>query len=325
MDSRELVYRTVRFQGAARLPYDFPDKFGSDFYWVGMAPSPDARPRSGVDEWGAVWQNLGKTNLGEVKDFPLKDWKDFDRLPIPDIHDQRRWEPLDGLRARAGEKFILADGVSIYERVHFIRGLENTWMDIYDHPDALGRLIDILVEMNIAAIRRYAEAGADGLIFCDDWGLQNRLMISPKAWRNIWKPRYTRIFTAAHEAGLLTFLHSCGYIVDILDDLIEIGLDAVHMDQQENMGLELLGGRFGGRLTFFAPVDIQKTMVYGTLDEIRAYCRKMAALLGRSNGGFIPRWYSDPIGAGHRQEAIDAMCEEFLRMNVEITCAKKDA
>ena len=86
------------------------------------------------------------------------------------------------------------------------------------------------------------------------------------------------------------------------------------MDQQENMGLERLGAEFGGRLTFFSPVDIQNTMVYGSLEEIRAYCRKMAALLGRQGGGFIPRWYGDPTGAGHRSEAINAMCEEFLRI-----------
>ncbi len=240
MNSRELVYRTVHFQGTERLPYDFPEKFGTDFSFIGMSPSPDARPRKGVDEWGAVWQNLGQTNLGEVKEFPLKDWKDFDRLNIPDIHDARRWEKIQGARERAGEKFILADGVSIYERVHFIRGLENTWMDIHDHPAELGRLIDILVEMNIAAIEHFRQADADGLIFCDDWGLQNRLMIAPRDWRAIWKPRYARIFQAAHQAGLLTFLHSCGYIVDILDDLIEIGLDVIQMDQQENMGLEAI-------------------------------------------------------------------------------------
>jgi uroporphyrinogen decarboxylase len=314
MNSREIVTRTVRFQSADRLPYDFPEKYGSDFYFIGMSPSPDARPRMGVDEWGAVWHNLGQTNLGEVKDFPLKDWRDFDRLPIPDIHDPRRWERLRGARERAGDKFLLADGVSIYERVHFIRGLENTWMDIHDHPAELGHLIDILVEMNIAAIEHYCAAGADGLIFCDDWGLQNRLMIAPKAWRAIWKLRYARIFQAAHAAGLLTFLHSCGYIVDILDDLIEIGLDVIQMDQQENMGLELLGQRFGGRITFYNPVDIQNTMVYGSLDDIRAYCRKMVALLGRPEGGFIPKWYGDPVGAGHRPEAIEAMCEEFLRI-----------
>jgi hypothetical protein len=314
MNSRALVARTIRFQCPERLPFDFPAKYGSDFVWVGMSPSPDERPPSGVDEWGAVWENIGASILGEVKDFPLKDWKDFAELHVPDADEPRRWEKLKGIRERAGDKFMLASGLSIYERLHFIRGLHNTWTDIYDAPEQLGKLIDILVEQNLVAIQRSAELGADGFIFCDDWGLQNRLMIAPVKWREIWKPRYARIYQAAHDAGMFTFLHSCGYIADILDDLIEIGLDVVHMDQQENMGLEMLGRRFGGRITFFAPVDIQKTMVYGTLDDVRAYCRRMAALLGRPEGGFIPRWYSDPAGAGHRQEAIDAMCEEFLRL-----------
>ena len=63
------------------------------------------------------------------------------------------------------------------------------------------------------------------------------------------------------------------------------------------------------------PVDIQQTMARGNLDEIRGYAREMARLLGRPNGGFIPRWYTDPTGAGHTQAAIDGMCEEFLRVS----------
>lgn len=315
MNSRELVARTLRFNNYERLPYDFPEKYGSDFYWTGMSPSPDDRPsKGGRDEWGALWQTMGTSQLGEVKEFPLKSWDDYASLTIPDIADPQRWQVLEGLRQRAGDRFILASGISIYERVHFLRGLENTWADIYQATTELERLIDLLVEMNLAAIEKYARAGADGFITCDDWGLQTRLMISPKAWRAIWKPRYARIYQACHDAGLYTFLHSCGYIVDILDDLIEIGLDAIHMDQQENMGLELLGSRFGGRLTFFSPVDIQCTLARGNPDEIRTYSRQMLSLLGRPGGGFIPRWYSDPAGAGHTPEGVDAMCEEFLRL-----------
>lgn len=318
MTSRETVIKAIKFQTPDRLPYSFPDKYGDDFAYCGMRRNPDDRPRKGVDEWGAVWDNIGVSNLGEVKDFPLKDWKDFDRLKIPDINDPDRWEGFTGVRNKAGDKFLLGNGISIYERVHFIRGLENTWADIYEEPDNLGKLLDILTEMNIEVIKRYEKEGVDGYIFCDDWGLQNQLMIPPEKWRELWKPRYARIFDACHKAGMLTFLHSCGYIVDILDDLIEIGLDVIHMDQQENMGLELLGERFGGRITFYSCVDIQKTMVLGTLDDIRAYCRKMVKLLGRPEGGFIPRWYSDPAGAGHRQEAIDVMCEEFLKISREM-------
>jgi len=314
MTGREIVRRAVRFERPERLPLDLPEQYGNDFASVGLTPSPDARPSKGVDEWGAVWENIGVSTLGEVKDPPLKDWRDLDRLHVPDIREPRRFSQLEGARERSGEKFLMGGGLSLYERVHFIRGLENTWVDIYEAPQQLGRLIDIMVDMNLVAIERYAQAGVDGYMFCDDWGLQNRLMISPDSWRRIWKPRYARVYQAAHEAGLLTFLHSCGHIVDILDDLIEIGLDVIQMDQQENMGLELLGERFGGRITFYCPVDIQATMARGTLDEIRAYVRKMVATLGRPEGGFIARWYSDPKGAGHRQEAIDAMCEEFVRI-----------
>ena len=317
MTPREVVRRTIRFEGADRLPYALAPDYGSDFAGVGMSPSPDQRPKKGLDDWGCLWDNIGVSNLGEVKEFPLKDWNDWNKLKIPAIRDAARWKDLEGARERAGDKFLLAGGISLYERVHFLRGLENTWADTLVAPDELGRLIDVLVDMNLYAIGRYAEAGADGYIFCDDWGLQNRLMISPESWRSIWKPKYARVYKTAHEAGLLTFLHSCGYIADILDDLIEIGLDVIQMDQQENMGLDFLGDRFGGRITFWCPVDIQNAMVRGSAQEIRDYCRKMAATLGRPKGGFIAKWYPDPVGAGHSPEAIKAMCEEFLKLSRE--------
>jgi len=312
--SRELVRQAILFEGPERLPYEFTDKYGSDLLIVNMNPSPDARPKTGPDEWGAVWENVGICNLGQVKDHPLKDWKDFDRLAIPDIRQERRWRELEGVRERAGDKFLVGVGLSLYERAHFIRGLENVWLDIYDAQEELGKLLDILVEMDLYAVERYAALGMDGIIWCDDWGLQNRLMISPAKWHEIWKERYGRVYQAAHEAGMLTFLHSCGQIVDILDDLIDAGLDVVQMDQQENMGLELLGERFGGRITFFCPVDIQAIMPRGDLEEIRGYVRRMVKLLGRPEGGFIARWYADPVGAGHSEVAVEAMCEEFIKV-----------
>jgi len=271
-----------------------------------------------MDEWGALWANIGVSNLGEVQEVPLRDWSDLNDLVVPDVNDPHRWEHLTGAREEFAGKFIIGKGISIYERVHFIRGLADTWADVFCAPEKLCELINILAEMNLKAIQRYASLGVDGYFFTDDWGLQDRLMISPEKWREIWKPCYRQIYTAAHDAGLFTFLHSCGYIIDILDDLIETGLDVIQMDQQENMGLELLSERFAGRITFFCPVDIQNTMVYGSLDDMRAYCRRMVALLGRAQGGFIAMWYSDPAGAGHAEEAIDAMCEEFLRISREV-------
>ncbi len=316
MTSRERVIRTIRFEQPDHFPWALPEPFGDDFAGVGMTPSPDARPngKEAVDEWGGVWHNIGLCGLGEVKEFPLKEWADFDRLSIPDITEERRWSQLADARAKAGDKFLIAYGVSLYERAHFVRGLENLWVDIHAERQNLEKLLDILMEMNLYAIEHYAKAGADGYMWCDDWGLQDRLMINPQAWRELWKPRYARVYKAAHEAGLLTLLHSCGHIVSILDDLIEAGLDVIQMDQQQNMGLDLLGERFGGRITFWCPVDIQNTMAHGTIEEIRDYCGQLVRSLGRPTGGFIAKWYPDPVGAGHRQECIEAMASEFCSL-----------
>ena len=317
MTSKEVVSRTIRFEGAERLPYDLPPEFGSDIVMRNMEPSPDDRLSKGIDEWGAVWDNVGDSLFGEVTTFPLKEWEDWDSLKIPDYKDPARWEVLKNARQEAGDKFLLGIGISLYERIHFLRGLENTWMDILAAPDKLEPLLDLLVEMNLYAVEKYAELGFDGYIWADDWGLQDQLMIPGDAWRSLWKERYRTVFDAVHKAGMLTFIHSCGEITEILGDFIEVGLDVIQMDQQENMGLERLGEEFGGKITFWSPVDIQKTMVKGSLEDIRTYCQRMVKSLGRSNGGFIPKYYYDIKGAGHRDEAVKVMSEEFLKLSEE--------
>ena len=318
MTSRETVRRTIRFQSPDRYVYEFPDEHGTDFYRTGLHPSPDGRLSQGTDDWGCVWENFSDSWLGEVKESPLKDWKDFNKLPIPDVGRKEIWAPVEKAKESAGDKYILGSVSSIFERVHFVRGFDNTCCDIIDEPENLKMFVDLLADMNIRIIEGYAKLGVDGIISCDDWGLQDRLMINPESWRAIWKPAYRRMYDAAHRAGIDTWLHSCGYITDILDDLIDAGLDVIEMHQQENMGLEFLGEKFRGRITFFAPVDIQSVMPHGTPDDIRRYCRDMSRILGTKEGGFIPQWYGDPAGAGHTRESIDIMCREFLKISDEI-------
>ncbi len=319
MTTKENMIRTIKFQTPEWVAHSLPEPYGSDFASLYMNPSVDARPNSksgnSTDEWGAIWENIGVCNLGEVKEYPLKDWADFARLNIPDIEAESRWASLPEQSAKSDKtKFLLAGGVSLYERIHFIRGLENTWTDIYLEPENLQKLIDILVDMNLKAIKHFAAFGADGYMFCDDWGLQNKLMISPEKWREFWKPAYAKVYKAAHDAGMLTFLHSCGYILEILDDLIDAGLDVAQLDQQMNMGLDALSA-YKGRITFWCPVDIQAVMPHAAMDEIRRYCHEMFGKLATPHGGFIAQWYGDPKGAGHSQEAIDVMCREFLTLD----------
>ena len=317
MTPRENFIAAIKFETPSRLPRTLPEPWGCDHVWTGMDPTVDGRPDASAgpatDEWGSVWVNIGVSALGEVKEPALTDWADWDKLTIPDVRDDARWGRLTTARADAGDKFLMGGGVSLYERVHFVRGLVNAWTDIYENTDELLKLIDILVDMNLHAIERYAEAGCDGFFFCDDWGLQDRLMIHPDKFTEIWKPAYAKVYSAAHDAGMLTLLHSCGEITAILDDLIDAGLDVIQMDQQENMGLERLGREWGGRITFWCPVDIQQTMARGKTDEIRAYVHELIKHLARPEGGFICGYYGDRTAAGHTDEAVEAMCDEFMK------------
>jgi uroporphyrinogen-III decarboxylase len=138
-------------------------------------------------------------------------------------------------------------------------------------------------------------------------------MLPPKLFRKYFKPRYARVYKEAHRLGMLTFLHSCGHIADLLDDLIEAELDVIQMDQQENMGMENLARRFGGRLCFWCPVDIQQTMVFGSVDDVRSYARRLISTFGRFTGGFIAQWYASPAAVDHSQEKITAMSETFVK------------
>lgn len=317
MTSREIVIRAMNFQSPERVACDLPDPWGTDFVWVGLEPDPNWRPKvEGEDEWGCVWQKLpGDKTLGQVKIHPLEDYGALDNYRFPNYDLPARYEKIRvKIKENHEQKFVLAGiPLSLIHRLRYLRGDGPAWMDPYDHPQELSRLLDIMADIAVKAIRHLANTGVDGIISCDDWGFQDRPMVSPSIFREFFKPRYKRVYQVAHQFGMFTFLHSCGHIMELLDDFIESELDVIQMDQQENMGVENLSNRFGGRLCFWCPVDIQQTMIKGTLEDIRAYARHLIDSFGRFNGGFISKWYADPEAIGHTQERINAMAEAFVK------------
>lgn len=315
MIPREIVKRAIKFNNPERLPMDLIN-FHEDMLWLNSGLLPDKRYSKGVDEWGCVWNNIGVCRLGEVIDFPIKEWSDFDKMEIPDITLAKRWERLDAFDKSKTDKYVISLGMSLYERCHFLRGLEEFWVDLYENPDEVEKLLDVLVDMNLYTIEKFAKAGSDGITFTDDWGLQNSLMVNPKLFKKFFKPRYEKLFKRTHELGMDTLMHSCGYIVEILDDLIEIGLDVVQMDQQANMGLDLLQERFAGRIAFWVPTDIQLIMATNDEKTIRDYANEMVTKLSVPyKGGVIVKMYEDPEAVGHSKASVDIQNDEFYKIS----------
>jgi len=320
LTSREIVWKAIRFEGPPRVPRLLPEPWGADIVSPAIGRAPGWEPSvEGEDEWGCVWRQTEVKNMGQVAVHPLDDWRKLDDYLWPDFTIPERYtEPVAQIDRDEG-KFVVGvlSGYGFLSRMDMLRGTENFLCDHYLHPDELGHLADRVVELRLQAIRGWAQTGkVDAVWIFDDWGVQDRLLIRPELWRQFYKPRYARMIAEAHRYGLAFIVHSCGKIDDVLDDCIEIGLDVIQQDQQENMGLENLSRRFGGRICFFNPVDIQSVMQRGTPQQVAAYARRMVKLLGDFNGGFIAKWYNDPEGAGHSQENIEAMCRAFVEYGV---------
>ncbi len=327
MTGKELVKRAILFQGPERIPRDLPEPWGSDFLSVGTDPDPNWQPTiDGEDEWGCIWEKdpEGKT-MGQVKIHPLDNYSKFENFKFPNYDLPSRYETAGKkIKENFEQKFVLANvPLSFIHRLEYLRGHIEAWTDPYKFPNELGSLLDKMADISIDAIKHFAEIGADGIISADDWGLQDRPMVSPKLFRKFWKPRYAKVYLAARKYGMLTFLHCCGHITELLDDLIDAGLQVIQMDQQENMGIEQLSQKFGGRICFWCPVDIQQTMVKGSIEDIRAYARKLIDYFGKFNGGFIAKWYPSPDAINHTKEKIDAMCEEFVTYGKKVYSKNK--
>jgi len=321
MTSRELVKRAVLFQGPERIPYSLPDEYGTDIISGGVYPDPGWKPSfpgtetRWEDEWHCVWERIsGDITKGQVTGHPLKSYDTFEKFKWPDFKIPERYKALKQLvETNTEDKFVLASiDFSLMHRLEYLRGHENAWTDPYLEPDNLHKLLNKLSELAIDQIDMVADAKVHGICSADDLGFQDRPMVSPDIFHKFFAPYYKKVYQHAKEKGLLNFLHSCGYIIDLLDDLIKAGLQVIQMDQQENMGIENLANRFGGKICFWCPVDIQKTMNSGTIEDVRNYAKKLIDMFGRYNGGFIAKWYGAPDAVGHTKEKIRAMCEVFV-------------
>ena len=149
----------------------------------------------------------------------------------------------------------------------------------------------------VDVVKGYAASGADGIHIMEDWGTQNAALMSRSQWDSIFAPGYERLCGTAHENGMKVILHSCGMLWDLIDGLLEVGIDVLQFDQTDNYGvpgqsgIERLAARFRQRVTFFCPVDIQHTIGTGDHAKIEKEVRDLVFRLGGRSGGFIAKSY----------------------------------
>jgi hypothetical protein len=329
--SYEIVRRSIEFDSPERIPVRshshrdggeqlllFSDTF--DIHDLDTDTAGWGLGLEGKDEWGCVWahsKDRSITNIGYISSHPLHEWSDLESYNFPDPDDPSRYEYMEESLMHAGDKYVLVYKHSLlFERLWFLRGLNNLMLDFILEPEKVHDLADRIVEFDIAIIRnlkKLFKGRIHGLWTTDDWGTQNGLMISMPMWHEFFEPRYERIFDEIHAAGMHVWLHSCGRINDVIDGFIAAGADVVNTFQPVLLGIEEMKKRFAGRVCFETCVDIQKTLPFGTDDEIRAETRELVEGFHTTRGGLIICDYGEGsmIGVPNERKRIifDALKE----------------
>jgi len=171
---------------------------------------------------------------------------------FPDPLDDRYFEDIPDKIAKYQDRFrVFQIGFSLFERAWTLRGMVNLMMDFIEHPAFVRDLLHTIADYNIAQIEKALEYEIDALYFGDDWGQQRGLLMGPKYWYEFIYPELRRMYRVVRDAGKYVFIHSCGDLDELFDDLIAIGLNCFNPFQPEVMDIESLLKRYRGRLAFF--------------------------------------------------------------------------
>jgi len=274
-------------------------KLGNDC--VGIAAcTPHERPTTispeGIitNEYGMVFKNAGLYN--EFYQFPLKDAEteaDIEAYNWFDPELNSRFTLAESTVKEYGNTFaIVADlETTIYETAWYLTGLEKLLLDLLMEPEYLNPLLDKIMNINLITGKKLIEAGADILWAGDDFGSQTGMMIDTETWRKHFKPRIKLLFEEFKKVNpnVKIAWHTCGSVLPIIPDFIEIGLDILNPLQPLATGMEpeFLVREFGRDLVFFGGIDIQELLPKGPVSKIKEEVKRRIEILGKYNGYII--------------------------------------
>lgn len=193
---------------------------------------------TGPDAWGVLWTNQGPDPALDgntvAANFRLFDdvehWQEY--VNFPDLDAIHAAAALGGMASRIDREQQVLSCLMLsgqFERLNQMVGMENALCAFYECPDALHEFFEAMCEYKLKCIQLvYDIVHPDVIHMHDDWGTASNMFFSPALWREFIKPNEVRYAQKIHELGMLYEHHSCGYIQQIIPDLVEIGVDCIN-------------------------------------------------------------------------------------------------
>lgn len=334
---RELVLQCLEFKNPARMPRDmwllpwatlhYPDQvadlqkqYPNDIIEAPNVYAPSTVLRGDpyvvgeyVDDWGCVFFNIQAGVHGEVRTPILADIADWRNVKPPNemlpagARVKQAVNTVNRFCEKSGHFILAAMCPRPWERYQFLRGSENTYLDIMTPDCGVLDLLRVIHEYYMREMEFWMKTNVDGIRFMDDWGSQNQLLIPPRIWRELFRPLYKDYCDLAKAHGKKVFMHSDGYIQEIYPDLIDIGVDAIN-SQLFCMDLDNLAAHARGRITFWGEIDRQHVLPSPDPEKGREAVRQLAGKLYDSAGGIMVQF---ELGAGANPETARAIYEEW--------------
>lgn len=285
----------------------------------------------GTDIWGVERGTVTVGSAGqseayrEVTKAPLSDAESpedieaYDHWPDPDMFDYSVVEPqCDAILRKNRVVVFMGDRlnrVAQFKPAMYIRGTENIFIDFATRPrmiEALFRKIREFYLVYLERILRAANGKIDIVLTGDDFGAQHGLLVGADMWRKFIMPGFADYIAVVRRHEAVAMHHTCGSVVDIIPDMIDCGLDVLQSIQPEANGMSLanLKPMFGKHICFQGGVSIQKTMPYGSPEDVRREVATLADIV-KPDGGYI-FCTSHNIQADTPMENIAALMDAYL-------------
>jgi hypothetical protein len=249
-------------------------------------------------------------------------WQDY--VKVPDIvgacSDPELWKPALAAAAKVNkdEKAVMAFmGTGIFEQCHYLMGFEDTLSNLLEEPECMKELIAAISDYRFNYLKLLVDnLKPDVILSHDDWGSKHAMFMSPSTWRDIIKPYYFKLYNYAHDHGVLIMHHADSFLEQIVEDMVDIGIDIWQGALPQN-NLPKIQKQLAGRMILMGGIDAAIVDWPGTSEEvIRTEVRRACAEYG-PGGGFIPSLtYGLPGSIFPNVDPI--ITDEIARYNEEV-------
>lgn len=273
-----------------------------------------------MDIWGIAHEPGGEAShhMTHMR-HPLERLDSLEQLqsyPWPDF-EKADWSFLDTEIAAIQAKGLAAQiwmECTIWETAWYMRRMDLLMMDMAIEDEKAMFLLDKITDLACFRAAKYAAAGADIIALGDDIGMQSAIMMSKDMYRTFLKPRLKRVIDAAHakKPDVVIQYHSCGYVMPLIDELIDVGVDVLNPVQPECMDFGEIYSKFGGTISFNGTIGTQTTMPFGSPAEVRETVTRHLKIAG-DRGGLLccPTHMLEPEVPWENVEAYVEACKEF--------------